>query len=134
MNRARTDRQRGFILLAVLVLAILYFALMELMLMQTGEAFRASQRFRQRVVAQVLAENGAELAAQQMVNTLVTVKTYEDAQGKIRGEYRGSPTGAFEIDGKAETKGPSPVAATVHLQGHIENGTNPRIDFASHSQ
>ena len=64
--------------MSVLILAILFFALMTLLLIESSEMSRRADRYRSRVLAQVLAENGAELAAQKMVNSLTTTKSYED--------------------------------------------------------
>src|SRR6266545_5727430 len=61
------QRQRGFVLISALVLSVLYFALMELLLIDSSRALNEAQRFRARVVAGALAESGAELAALQMV-------------------------------------------------------------------
>jgi hypothetical protein len=133
ISRDGTERQKGFILLSVLILAILYFALMELMLIQTSEVFRQAERFRARIVAQVLAENGAELAAQQMVNQLSGLRTYQDSQGKIRGEYKQVAGGAFELTGTGQTSGIAPAQAAVSIQGQIE-GTTIHVDFTTHSQ
>jgi Tfp pilus assembly protein PilX len=132
-SRDGTESQRGFILISVLILAILYFALMELMLMQTAESFRQAERFRSRIVAQVLAENGAELAGQQMVNQFYSLKTYEDNQGKIRGEYKQSPGGQFELTGTGQTSGLASTQASVHIQGQVV-GTSIHVDFTTHSQ
>src|SRR5204863_3948307 len=64
--RGRTT-ERGYVLISAIVLAILYFALMELMLIDSSRAVREAQRFRARIVATTLAESAAELAALQLV-------------------------------------------------------------------
>ena len=119
--------------MSVLILAILFFALMTLLLIESSEMSRRADRYRSRVMAQVLAENGAELAAQQMVTSVVTTKSYEDEQGRVEGKYKLSPSGRFDLTGSSETKGLPPVKATVSIQGHLD-GTTPRIDFTFHSQ
>ena len=132
-SRARIERESGFILMSVLIIAILLFAMMTLLLLESSEMSRRADRYRSRVMAQVLAENAVELAAQKMVTSSVTIKTYEDEQGKIRGEYKASPSGQFNLIGSSETKGLYPVKASVKIQGHLE-GDKPRIDFTFHSQ
>jgi Tfp pilus assembly protein PilX len=132
-SRARTERERGFILMSVLIIAILFFAMMTLLLIESSEMSRRADRYRSRVIAQVLAENAVELAAQKMITTSASVRRYEDEQGTIRGEYKASPSGQFNLIGTSESKGLFPVKATVKIQGHLD-GSNPRIDFTFHSQ
>jgi hypothetical protein len=119
--------------MAVLILAILFFALMTLLLVESSEMSRRADRYRSRVLAQVLAENGVELAAQKMVTRVVTTTAYEDEQGTVRGTYKASPSGQFNFTGTSRTKGVYPLKASVRIQGHLE-GTKPRIDFTFHSQ
>jgi Tfp pilus assembly protein PilX len=131
--RIDRGRERGFILMSVLILAILFFALMTLLLIESSEMSRRADRYRSRVMAQVLAENAVELAAQKMVTNTVAIKNYEDDQGTIHGEYKASPSGQFNFTGSCETKGVYPLKAAVRIQGHLE-GVQPRIDFTFHSQ
>jgi hypothetical protein len=56
-SRARTA-ERGFVLGMAMVIAVLYFLLMELLLIDSSRALGEAQRFRSRVVAAALAENG----------------------------------------------------------------------------
>jgi hypothetical protein len=81
--------------MSVLIIAILFFAMMTLLLIESSEMSRRADRYRSRVIAQVLAENAVELAAQKMITTPATVRKYEDEQGTIRGEYKASPSGHF---------------------------------------
>jgi hypothetical protein len=124
--------ERGIILIAVVIIAILYFALIELMLMESTEASRQAERFRSRVTAHVLAENAAELAAENMVNAIWTLRTYTDDQGTVRGEYKRN-NDTFEINASATTSGVAPTKAEVKLQG-IVNPDRIRITFSTHSQ
>jgi len=55
-SRGRTTEQRGYVLISAIALAILYFGLMELMLIDSARALRESQRFRARVMAATLAD------------------------------------------------------------------------------
>ena len=132
---ARTNRthQRGYVLISVIVLAILYFALMELLLIDSSRALREAQRFRSRIVAATLAESAAELAAAQMVaqQSSNSVNAKED-QGTMDGAIRVVPP-QFEITGDSATTGVLPVKANVRVQGRIE-GTRVIVDYTFHSQ
>ena len=137
-NRARAGNgERGFVLVSALLIAVLYLGLIELMLADGSRAFHEAQRLRSRILAATLAENAAELAAEQMVHRAGTKVTHSDAQGRIDGTYvRGADQ--YEITGTATTAGVAPEHATVRLQGRIidEGGALPRvtIDYAIHSQ
>src|SRR6266566_4686861 len=67
-SRGRTTEQRGYVLISAIALAILYFGLMELMLIDSSRALREAQRFRARVTSAALAESAAELSAAQMIS------------------------------------------------------------------
>src|SRR5438094_727313 len=79
--RDRTTDQRGYVLISAIALAVLYFALMELMLIDSSRALREAQRFRARVVASALAENAAELAAANMITSPGKTKNAQDDKG-----------------------------------------------------
>ena len=136
-NRGRTEPQRGFVLVIALVLAILYFMLMGLIMIDSSRAQAEAQRYRARVVAAALAENAAELACVQMVTLPSAMAEREDKQGLMRGAYHRVGTGTsedkFEVNGEAETKGLLKQKATVFIEGHFE-GNVVRIDYARHSQ
>lgn len=136
-SRARTESQRGFVLVIALVLAILYFMLMGLVMIDSSRAQAEAQRYRARVVASALAENAAELACAQMVNLPSGMAQLEDKQGLMRGAFHRTGAGAsgetFEVNGEAETKGLLHQKATVFLEGHFE-GNEVHIDYARHSQ
>jgi len=142
-SRGRTESQRGFVLVIALVLAILYFMLMTLIMIDSSRAQGEAQRYRARVVAAALAENAAELACAQMVTLPSGVGQLQDDQGRMYGTYRrlgsnpsgtGPPSDArFEVMGEADTKGVLNQHATVFLEGHF-NGNEVHIDFSRHSQ
>ena len=119
--------------MSVLILAILFFALMTLLFIESSEASRRADRYRSRVIAQALAEDGVELAAVKMITSSRTVRNHEEVQGTVHGEYTLSPSGHFQLIGTSATKGVYPVQASVTIQGHLD-GTTPRIDFTFHSQ
>ncbi|SRR5258706_15532978 len=130
--RARTRNQRGYVLITAIVLAILYFALMELMLIDSSRAMHEAQRFRSRIVAQTLAESAAELAAVHIVDRVGTDVNAEDEQGTMVGKLTRGST-AFEITGTGTTHGVQPMTATVRVQGSLTGG-RVVIDYTYHSQ
>ncbi len=127
-------RQRGFVLMSALVLAVLYFALMELLLIDSSRALNEAQRFRARVVAATLAENGAELAALQIINTGGANVTTSDFQGSMHGTLRRTGN-HFELEGEGVTAGVMPQGSSVQIEGRIDpNDNSLKIDYAIHSQ
>jgi hypothetical protein len=130
--RART-RERGYVLIAAVALAILYFALMELMLIDSSRALREAQRFRSHVIAATLAESAAELSAASMVtrNAGDTINA-DDEQGAMKANCKVAGT-AFNIDAEANTSGVMPMKATVRVQGRII-GQRVMVDYTYHSQ
>lgn len=132
-TRRTKERERGFVLISAIALAILYFALMELMLIDSTRALREAQRFRSRVVASTLAESAAELAAAQMVKgSAGATPKATDEQGSMEGQLHlvGSQ---FELLGDGATAGVASMKASVRVQGRIE-GTRVIIDYTFHSQ
>ncbi len=130
--RGRTTDQRGYVLISAIALAILYFGLMELMLIDSSRALREAQRFRGRVVASALAESAAELAAAQMVSRPGATATAQDEQGQMSATLNTSGN-TFEITAEGITTGVTPMKASVRVQGRIE-GTHIAIDYTFHSQ
>ena len=59
--------KRGVRAALALIIAVLYFRLIELMLFDAARQLAEARRFRARIVALTLAENGAELAAANIV-------------------------------------------------------------------
>ena len=121
---------RGFVLAAALIIAVLYFALMELLLIDSTRALNEAQQFRARVVASTLAESGAELAAVQLITQSSADVNSQDAQGTMSGtmSHNGS---AFEIVGDGDAIGVPPAHAHVDVKGAIF-GNHVQIDYATH--
>jgi len=121
------------VLIAAIALAILYFALMELMLIDSSRALREAQRFRSHVIAATLAESAAELSAASMVtrNAGDTINA-DDEQGSMKANCKVAGT-AFDIDAEANTSGVIPMKATVRVQGRIV-GQRVMVDYTYHSQ
>jgi hypothetical protein len=118
-----------------IILAVLYFGLIELLMIESSRELADARRFRARVVAQTLAENGAELAAHQLVQKPIAVRvpaSAEDADGTIQGELRRASETNFVLEGTGETKGLVKTKATVKVVGRLEGGTI-YIDFTTHS-
>jgi len=130
--RART-RERGYVLVAAIAIAILYFALMELMLIDSSRALREAQRFRSKVVASTLAESAAELSTASMVtrNAGDTINA-DDEQGSMKATCKVLGT-AFEVDAEATTNSVMPAKSTVRVQGRIV-GSRVMVDYTYHSQ
>jgi hypothetical protein len=125
------------VLITAIALAILYFALMELMLIDSSRALREAQRFRSKVVATTLAESAAELASASMVtrNAGNTINA-DDEQGSMKANCNVSGTEngtAFTIDAEAKTSGVSPLTSKVSVQGRI-SGSRVIVDYTYHSQ
>jgi hypothetical protein len=112
------------------VLAILYFALMELMLIDSSRALREAQRFRARVVATTLAESAAELAAAQLVTAQGGNVNASDEQGTMTARLARSGS-KFTIDAHAASTGVPPQKASVQVQGEVE-GTKVSVSYTVH--
>lgn len=124
--------ERGFVLVSVLLLAVLFFGLMNLVLRESMDASHSAQRFRARIVSEVLAENAAELAAREMVLTSGAERSAENADGLMEGSFTRKPGDAFVITGVAETKGILRARTSVLIEGRIE-GTTIIIEKTVHS-
>lgn len=131
-SRARTS-ERGFALIAAIALAILYFALIELMLIDSARELAEARRFRARIAAATLAESGAELAARNMTAAGMAMENVsaENWQGAIEGSLMKAGND-FEIQGKGSVSGITKAQATVSLKGKI-NGNHVTIYYASHT-
>lgn len=130
-SRARTS-ERGIALVIALVVAVLYFGLIELMLYDASRELAEARRFRARVIALTLAENGAELAAQNLVTTPQNPTPVTDWQGTASGDV--SKTGEdFKINGTGDVTGIVAAHATVYVQGRVD-AQGIHIDYTQHSQ
>ena len=134
-SRARTT-ERGFALISALILAALYFGLMELMLIDSQRALAEAQRFRARVVASTLAETAAELAAEQLINHGGGPVDESNSLGEYRGgvTYSAAAGGEqqFALTGVATTSGVQRATASVQLSGRFTPSGHIMIDSAQH--
>ena len=128
---ASKSSQRGFALIAAVILAILYFALIALLLIDSARELNEARRFRARVVAATLAENGAELAALSMLTRDFTTDAIEDDQGSMSGSMQRTGN-SFVILGNGETKGLTKSSARVEISGQIY-GNDIRIQYSTHT-
>lgn len=132
-SRARTT-ERGFALAMALIIAVLYFGLIELMLYDASRELAEARRFRARIVALTLAENGAELAAVNLVTSVTANAEGGDWQGTITGTMKKDlASGKFVIHGTGVATGVVEVSATVDVFGQVA-GSTVRIDNTYHSQ
>src|SRR5438445_418527 len=130
---AELERQRGTALISAIVLACLYFALMELMLIDTTRALREADRFRSRTIACTLAEDAAELAAVQMVNRTSTPPVNKSTpQGQLRGSIDHNSQ-RFTIEGEGTCSGILPATEHVHIEGEID-GSSVKVNYTVHTQ
>jgi hypothetical protein len=132
-SRARTSNQRGFALILAIALAVLFLGLIELMLIDASRALDEARRFRARTLAAALAENGAELAARDLLSQVTANVSYQDEQGAISGELRKNAAGEFTITGTGQTSGVLHERATVRVLGRVV-GNEIRIQYTMHTQ
>ena len=133
-SRARTS-ERGFALAMALIIATLYFGLIGLMLFDASRELAEARRFRARIVALTLAENGAEHAAHMMVPDnppLVKAVTVDDWQGSSAGTRMTNGTD-FLIVGTGTTSGVVEIHAKVEINGKVD-GDQVHIYYTRHSQ
>jgi hypothetical protein len=138
MSFLRRPRERGFALVIAIVIAVLYFALIELLLIDAGRELRAARQFRSRIIALTYAENGAEGAALMIVVPEVPLVPFdhEDEQGSATG--RATRLGdTFTLVGDGGSLGLEPVSAHVEVQGYVERlptGPELHLDVSVHTQ
>lgn len=132
-SRARTNSSSGYALVSAIVVAVLYFALIELMLIDASRELAEARRFRARIIALTLAESGAELAALDLVNRSSADDRTEDPQGTASWRMAKNAGGQFDIEAEAKTSGVPPVSAKVKVRGRVVND-NVRIQYTIHSQ
>jgi Tfp pilus assembly protein PilV len=125
------------VLIVALVLAILYFMLMALIMIDSSRAQAEAQRFRARIMAATLAENGAEMACTKMTENASGYVSKQDQDGIVIGTYRRGAEGeltGFEVTGEGTTAGAMKQKAWVRLEGTIDKSGQVRIEWSRHSQ
>lgn len=125
--------ERGFVLLSVLLIAVLYFGLIELLLSDASERMRNARRFRAVVTANIHAENAAELAATGMVGLSVNEASAEIDGGSLSGTYRRVGENGFILEAAGTTGGAFATKRTVTIEGTII-GRSVTIHRTRHAQ
>ncbi len=114
-----------------IVLAVLYFGLVELLLLDSSRELSEARRFRARIVAETLAENAAELAAKDIVTRDATPQfVTETEQGTVSGKMMKSAS-EFVIEGQGTSSGITQSTARVVLRGRVA-GTKVWIQYSVH--
>jgi hypothetical protein len=118
-----------------LILAVLYFGLMELLMIDSSRALAEARRFRARIVATALAESAAELAAlyiatPEMPKSVISPLTID--QGSMTWSMKGSAA-SFELRGEGETSGVIVTRSSVKVGGRVDGG-KVVIDWTMHTQ
>jgi len=139
-SRARTS-ERGIALAIAVVVALLYFSLIQLLMFDASQQLLEARRFRARIVALTLAENGAELAAKGIANPILPPSYNDDHTDPLQGEASGSRVkgpdtsgvAPFIIKGQGQATGVVKMKATVEVTGEVQ-GTNVKILYTAHSQ
>jgi Tfp pilus assembly protein PilX len=140
--------ERGFALALAVIVAVLYFALIELLMIDASRDLAQARQFRSYVIAQTLAENAAELAALKIVDPTTAPQgnvKEEDWQGTMVGTLRKTTDDPpdpndlnavqklnFVLTGQGETAGLAKARAAVEVTGRIE-GNKVLIDFTKHA-
>ena len=119
-------------LVMALVLAVLYFGLIELLMLDSARELEQARRFRARIVAETLAENGAELAALEIASRNTASVTAEDWQGSMSAIMRKNAGGHFDINAAAVTSGLTESRARVLVRGRVVGGA-VRIQYTVHT-
>lgn len=128
--RRASSSERGFALISVLVVALLYFAFLQLLLTESSEAFRSAERYRARVVSRIMADNAAELVAEGMVMTASQKAEATLPEGTMAASLTQPAAGQFVIDARGEATGSFPATSTLHVEGLLI-GNRPVVKRAS---
>ena len=132
-SRARRSGQRGYALISAIVLAVLYFGLIELLLLDSARELAEARRFRARIIAETLAENAAERAAVQIVTTDRNDIDVQDWQGSMLGRMRkNAMSGQFQIEGEGVSSGITEAKARVIVYGRVV-GSTVKIQYTQHT-
>lgn len=114
------------------MLAVLFFMVMELMLMESSRALEEAQRFRSRIVGLTLAENGAELMSREIINPTKDEVDADDDDGHMHATLERSGSN-YKLHCDGVSKGVKPIREKVLFQGRVV-GNRITIDYAAHSQ
>lgn len=123
--------QRGFVLVSALGIAVLYLGLIEMLWYDAGQRVREAQRFRSRVEAQILAENAADLAAQNLVSAQSSDIEATLPEGSMSASMKRFPDETFLIEATGKGSRLMKYEARVTIHGRI-NDTEIEIVRTEH--
>ena len=123
-------KEKGFVILGALFLALIYFASVELLLADTTARLLELRRTRARMAAEILADNAVELSADSMVVRLSVDAEKTTEEGTMMSTYRTEPDGTFVIEANAVTA--AGARARVQMRGRV-TGTSISILRTRHS-
>ncbi|HEX9981804.1 MAG TPA: hypothetical protein VGF69_00940 [Thermoanaerobaculia bacterium] len=131
ISRRRRRSERGYALISAIVLSVLYIGLISLLLIDSTRELNEAQRFRARVMAQTLAENGVELAAEGLRTRYMATEKEDGWMGHAEGrlERDAGELGTFTLEGKGTSAGVMKVDSTVKLEGTIDT-VDGKFDIA----
>ena len=121
------------------MIAFLFFSLVAVIFMESTMALKSAHHFRAHLVAENLADSGAELAAASMrLRRSSTVSTKTD-DGTISGTYELHATAdpdlsTFIITGVGVSSGVDPIEATVKVYGTMSASGSIHVESTFHSQ
>lgn len=123
----RTERSRGFALIGALMVAILFFLLVSILLTDLIRVTRSSATGRSRLVAESLAESGAELAARHMLLGLQSDFAQDLPEGSFEASWQRYPTNLpdlwrFEITVEARSRVLPPHNSILFVEGMYKAG------------
>lgn len=122
-SSSRGRDEGGFIVVAVLFVALLYFGLILMIYREQSELIRSVQRYRASVIVKVMAENAAEAAAAGMTETDSATIDETSGDNTLQADYsRIGKSTRFVIDAGARHQGLSPAEAHVRIEGRILPG------------
>lgn len=119
-------RERGFALITALVVAALYFGLIQLVLMESILAYRQARGVSRRTALHILAEDGVELVTRDFCSSSGATATLETEEGKVEARSRLLGNDRFIIESVAVS---GSGTAKVKLEGRF-NGCTPIIESA----
>jgi hypothetical protein len=135
--RAFRHAERGYALITAIVVSVLYFGLIQLMLMESSRELAEARRFRARIVALTLAENAIELAAAGLIQGPAAPQKLSNGDGEMTAETVAKPSpgtdGPFAFKGSGESSGTVRQSATAQIRGRIDKG-QIIIEWSQHSQ
>lgn len=125
--------QRGYALISAIILAILYIALINLLLIDSTRELKEAQRFRAQIMAQTLAENAIELGAESLMTRYMSRDKKETAMGEASWRMERDPSnGTFDIRGEGTSKGVMNVKTVARIRGKITPTGDISIEEATY--